>query len=84
MYITYFTASSFTFGREDVLAEVFKQLIQQPIIKNDTRLKKIELYLDRHIELDGDIHSVLAKKLVATICQGSKNKQKIVILHEKY
>ena len=25
--------------------------------------------MDRHIELDGDIHSVLAKKLVATICK---------------
>jgi hypothetical protein len=28
-----------------------------------------ETYLDRHIALDGDIHSVLAKKMVAQLCK---------------
>ena len=32
-------------------------------------MKRFELYLHRHIELDGDIHSHLAKKLVASICK---------------
>ena len=40
--------------------------------KDDQRLKKFELYLKRHIELDGDIHSHLAKKLVASICRSEK------------
>ena len=35
-------------------------------------MKKFELYLQRHIELDGDIHSHLAKKLVASICRSEK------------
>ena len=43
--------------------------IFERIEKADHRLKKFEIYLDRHIELDGDVHSVLAKKLVATICK---------------
>ena len=30
---------------------------------------KFKLYLERHVELDGDIHSHLAKKLVASICK---------------
>ena len=32
-------------------------------------MKRFELYLERHIALDGDIHSHLAKKLVASICK---------------
>ena len=35
-------------------------------------MKRFELYLQRHIELDGDIHSHLAKKLVAQICRSEK------------
>ena len=42
------------------------------IIQDDKRLKRFELYLQRHIELDGDIHSHLAKKLVAQICRSEK------------
>ena len=36
-------------------------------------MKKFELYLKRHIELDGNIHSHLAKKLVASICRSEKD-----------
>ena len=32
-------------------------------------MERFELYLERHIELDGDIHSHLAKKLVSSICK---------------
>ena len=42
------------------------------LFKDDKRLKRFELYLQRHIELDGDIHSHLAKKLVASICRSEK------------
>ena len=56
------TAASFTFGREDLLPHIFKRLIAQPLLAEDQRLKKFELYLDRHIELDGDCHSHVAKK----------------------
>lgn len=63
------TASSFTFGREALLPLIFIELIKQPMLKDDVRLKRFELYLQRHIDLDGDIHSHLAKKLVASICK---------------
>ena len=62
------TAASFTFGREDLLPHIFKRLIAQPLLAEDLRLKKFELYLDRHIELDGDCHSHLAKKMTAILC----------------
>ena len=63
------TAASFTFGREDLLPHIFKQLIAQPLLAEDARLEKFEIYLDRHIELDGDCHSHLAKKMTAILCK---------------
>jgi len=69
------TASAFTFGREDLLPHIFKKLIAQPLLKQDERLTKFEIYLDRHIELDGDCHSILAKKLVASLCKSEEDWQ---------
>ena len=84
------TASAFTFGREDLLPHIFKKLIAQPLLKvffklilyrdqlvfkEDERLTKFEIYLDRHIELDGDCHSILAKKLVASLCNSEEDWQ---------
>ena len=63
------TAASFTFGREDLLPHIFKELISKPLLAKDTRLKKFEIYLDRHIELDGDCHSHLAKKMTSILCK---------------
>ena len=36
-------------------------------------MTKLETYLDRHIELDGDCHSILAKKLVASLCKSEED-----------
>ena len=69
------TAASFTFGREDLLPHIFKKLIRQPLLASDDRLKKFEIYLDRHIELDGDCHSHLAKKMTAMLCKTPKDWQ---------
>ena len=38
-------------------------------------MRKLEIYLDRHIELDGDCHSILAKKLVASLCKSEEDWQ---------
>ena len=38
-------------------------------------MTKFEIYLDRHIELDGDCHSLLAKKLVASLCKSEEDWQ---------
>ena len=67
------TAASFTFGREDLLPHIFKELVSQPLLANDDRLKKFENYLDRHIELDGDCHSHLAKTMTAMLCKTPKD-----------
>ena len=58
------TAAAFTFGREVMLPEIFTSILEESGIANQPRLSKFVNYLDRHIELDGDYHGFLSKKMV--------------------
>ena len=58
------TAAAFTFGREVMLPEIFTSILKESGVANQPRLSKFVNYLDRHIELDGDYHGFLSKKMV--------------------
>ena len=57
-------AAAFTFGREVMLPEIFTSILKESGIANQPRLSMFVNYLDRHIELDGDYHGYLSKKMV--------------------
>jgi len=62
-------AAAFTYGREDLIPEMFTEFIsglEQSEVSID--LSKIKYYFDRHIELDGDEHGPMAHKMVALLC----------------
>lgn len=61
-------ASAFTFGREDLLADVFQEIVSTINNNSDGRLDRFEFYLQRHIELDGDQHGDMARQLVEELC----------------
>lgn len=61
-------AAAFTFGREDLLPDVFSQVIAGVNASSSEQLSKFVYYLDRHVALDGDEHGPMAKKLVMTLC----------------
>ena len=61
-------ASSFTFGREDLLPDVFQRIVDQLNDRAGGELDLFLYYLNRHIELDGDRHGPMAARLIASLC----------------
>lgn len=61
-------ASSFTFGREDLLPGIFQKMVDSLANRHPGKLDRFQYYLQRHIDLDGDSHGPLAMSLVSELC----------------
>jgi hypothetical protein len=61
-------AAVFTFGREDLIPDLFIALVRQLRDQSPAQLGLFTYYLERHIEVDGDHHSHLAKAMTAELC----------------
>ena len=61
-------ASAFTYGREDLLPDVFQRIVDKLNREADGQLDDFKYYLKRHIGLDGDEHGPMATRLVKSLC----------------
>lgn len=61
-------AASFTFGREDLLPEVFHRVVESLDQQTGGRFATLRYYLERHIEVDGGEHGPMARHLMGAVC----------------
>lgn len=61
-------ASTFTFGREDLIPNMFLTIVNDLNRKFPEQISLFKYYLDRHIEVDGDHHSHLALAMTSELC----------------
>jgi hypothetical protein len=67
-------AAVFAFGREDLIPDMFTQLVSRLSIDAPDQLAGFNYYLQRHIELDEDEHAPLAKRMVIQLCGKDRDK----------
>jgi len=65
-------AAAFTFGREDLIPDMFRGFIRDLDTAVDERMSgrfaTLRWYLDRHIEVDGEDHGPMALKMLSELC----------------
>ncbi|PCJ57358.1 MAG: heme oxygenase [Planctomycetota bacterium] len=77
-------ASVFAFGREVIIPEMFIEIVEKIKLNSDVKIDKFIFYLQRHIQIDGDVHNDMALNLVKDLCADDKHKlnQALIISKE--
>ena len=70
-------ASYFLFGREDLIPDLFRQIVDG-LAEQHSEVDGLVYYLDRHIEVDGDAHGPAAIEMLNQLCDGNQRRWKQV------
>jgi len=68
------TAAVFTFGREDLIPDMFLSITRDISKDFPEEMAEFKYYLERHIELDGDEHGHMALEMTEKLCGTDKKK----------
>ena len=67
-------AAAFTLGREDVIPEMFQNVLKSVAKHFPGKLALFAYYLERHIQEDADRHGPMAIRMLVRLCGGSPEK----------
>ena len=67
-------AAVFTFGREDLIPDMFTQILNEIYTTHPDKVSIFKYYIERHIEVDGGHHSHLAVEMVTELCGEDESK----------
>lgn len=60
--------AAFTYGREDIIPDMFRQVVVKLATYSPETWGQFRFYLERHIEHDDDRHGPVCRRIVATMC----------------
>ena len=64
---THGIVAAFTYGREDVIPDMFRGLVSS-LASRDPAWERFHWYLDRHIEADDEKHAPVCRRIMARLC----------------
>ena len=66
-------ASAFTYGREDIIPDMFNEILNE-LDPDNLKCSKLKYYLDRHVEVDSEVHGPIARKMMKELCGTNQKK----------
>jgi hypothetical protein len=64
---THGIVAAFTYGREDVIPDMFRSLVSS-LASRDAAWARFHWYLERHIEADDEKHAPVCRRIMARLC----------------
>ena len=65
---THRIVAAFTYGREDVIPDMFRHLVVSLAEQDEATWGRFRYYLERHIAHDDEKHAPVCRRIVARLC----------------